>query len=172
MHNELFDWRRNMIKKLFALTITAVLLFTQSPAASAQDAPGQSDWATVQAITKGKKLAIEMKNGERIEGKLNNTSDTGLELIRKNKTVSANRTEIRRIYRLSGGSRLKAALIGAGVGAGVGAGASAGFLGATGGSDSAGHYMVGITLAVAGIGAAIGAVAGSGSKRTLIYDSK
>jgi hypothetical protein len=161
-----------MIKKLLALTITAVLLFTQSPATSAQDAPGQSDWATVQAIAKGKKLAIEMKNGDRIEGKLSDASDTGLELIRKNKTVSANRTEIRRIYRLSGGSRLKAALIGAGVGAGVGAGAGAGFLSATGGSDSAGHYMIGITLAVAGIGAAIGAVAGGGSKRTLIYESK
>jgi hypothetical protein len=117
-------------------------------------------------------LAIEMKNGERIEGKLNNTSDTGLELIRKSTTVSVDRTEIRRVYRLSGGSRLKAALIGAGVGAGVGAGAGAGFLGATDGSDSAGHFMVGITLAVAGIGAAIGAVAGGGSKRTLIYESK
>jgi hypothetical protein len=171
MHNELFNWRRNMIKKLFALSIITVLLFTQSPAALAQDAPGQPDWAAVQAIAKGKKLAIEMKNGERIEGKLNNTSNTGLELISKNKTVSVNRTEIRRIYRLSGGSRLKAALIGAGVGAGVGAGAGAGFLGASGGSDSAGDYMVGATLVGAGIGAAIGAIAG-GSKRTLIYESK
>ncbi|MGH9835535.1 MAG: hypothetical protein ACREBD_15515 [Blastocatellia bacterium] len=161
-----------MIKKLLAPAITLVLLFTQSPAALAQAAPGLSDWATIQAIAKGKKLAIEMKNGDRIEGKLSNTSDTRLELISKNKTVGANRTEIRRIYRLSGGSRLKAALIGAGIGAGVGAGASAGYLSATGGSDFAGDFIAGATLVVAGIGAAIGAIAGGGSNRTLIYESK
>ena len=157
----------------FSFLIAIVLLFTQPPAALAQDAQGQSDWAAVQAMAKGrKKAAIETKNGERIEGKISDTSDTGLELIRKNKTVSVNRTDIRRIYRLSGGSRVKAALIGAGVGAGVGAGAGAGFLSASGGSDSAGDFMIGITLALAGIGAAIGAVAGGGSKRTLIYETR
>jgi len=139
---------------------------------TAQDAPGQQDWAAVQAIAKGRKLVIETKNGERLEGKLSNTSDTGLELIRKNKTVSVAGTDIRRIYRLDGGSRVKAALIGGGIGAGVGAGAGAGVLSATGGSDSAADFMAGMTLAIAGIGAAIGAIAGGQSKRTLIYESK
>ncbi len=161
-----------MTKKLIAPILAIVLLFTQSPEALAQAAPGESDWAAVQAIVQGKKLAIETKNGERIEGKLSNTSDTGLELIRKNKIVSVNRADIRRVYRLSGGSRVKGALIGAGVGAGVGVGAGFGILGATGGSDSAGDFMAGITLAVAGIGAALGAIAGGASKRTLIYESR
>lgn len=149
-------------KKLSSLPIAVILLFTQPTVLSAQEVPGQPDWAAVQAIAKGKKVAIEMKSGARIEGKIINTSDIGLELIRKNKSVSVNRTEVRRVYLLRGGSRLKAALIGA----------FAGFLHASGGSDSAADFMVGITLATAGVGAALGAIAGRGSKRTLVYESR
>jgi len=159
-------------KRLSSLLIVVILFFTHSTVLLAQEASGQSEWGAVQAIAKGKKVAIEMKSGDRIEGKIINISDTGLELIRKKNPVGVNRMDIRRVYLLRSGSRLKAALIGAGVGAGLGAGAGAGFLHASGGSDSAVEYMAGITLAAAGIGAALGAIAGRGSKQTLVYESR
>src|SRR5262245_33065549 len=159
-------------KKLSSLLIAVTLLFTHSTVLLAQEASGQPDWVAVQAIAKGKKVSIEMKSGDRIEGKIISSSDTGLELIRKKNPVSVKRTDIRRVHWLRSGSRLKAALIGAGVGAGVGAGAGAGFLHASGGSDSAAEYMAGITLAAAGIGAALGAIAGRGTKQILVYESR
>jgi len=160
-----------MTRRLFALSFIALLLLSQPPTFLAQDAPVQQGWAAVQAVRAGSKVLIETKNGERIEGKLNSASDTILSLTSKNRTVSLNRAEIQRVYRLRRSSRAKYALIGAGVGAGVGVGGAAVALGATGGSDAAGALVTSVALISTGIGAAIGAAVGKGSKRTLIYES-
>ncbi len=154
----------------FSLLSLFLILTLSNQSILAQDAQGQPDWAAVQAVPAGQKLAIESKSGERIEGKLSSISDASLTLVSQNKTVSVNKTDVRRVYRLSGGSRLKTALIGAGIGAGVGVGVGFGLLAATGGSDESADIVAGCVLVVAGIGGALGALAGKGSKHTLIYD--
>jgi len=161
-----------MTTQFFAFGFAAVLLLTQPPVLLAQDAPGQQDWAAVQAVPSGAELVVETKAGKRVKGKLSNVSDLTLTLVRKNNPVDLDRTDVQRIYRRSDGARTKSALIGAGVGAGLGVGLAFAALHATGGSDEAGDLILQWGSLAAGIGAAVGAVAGSGHKRVLIYDAK
>ena len=158
--------------KVFSLAFALSLLLTQPPSLLAQEATSQQSWAGVEALSAGDKLRVETKSGERIEGKYTELSDSTLTLSRKGRTLGLNRTDIRRVYRLGGGSRVKSALIGTGVGAGVGVGVAAAALGATGGSDETGAFIAMVSLLGAGIGAAVGAAAGRGTKRTLIYESR
>lgn len=158
--------------KAFSLAFALALLLTQPPMVLAQEATNRQSWAAVEALSAGDKLRVETKSGEHIEGKFTEISDSVLTLGRKGRTLGLNRTDIRRIYRLGGGSRLRSALIGTGVGAGVGVGVAAAALGATGGSDETGAFIAMISLLGAGIGAAAGAAAGKGTKRTLIYESR
>jgi hypothetical protein len=158
--------------KVFSLAFALALLLTQPPTLLAQEATSQQSWAAVEALAAGDKLRVETKSGEQIEGKHTGLSDSALTLSRKGRTMSLNRTDVRRIYRLGGGSRVKSALIGTGVGAGLGVGGAAAALGATGGSDETGAFIAIVSLLGAGIGAAVGAAAGKGTKRTLIYESK
>ena len=158
--------------KVFSLAFALTLLLTQPPTLLAQEATSQQSWAAVEALAAGDKLRVETKSGEHIEGKHTELSDSALTLSRKGQTMSLNRTDIRRIYRLGGGSWVKSTLIGTGVGAGVGVGVAAAALGATGGSDETAAFIAIVSLLGAGIGAAVGAAAGKGAKRMLIYESK
>lgn len=158
--------------RAFSLAFALALLLTQPPMLLAQEATNQQSWAAVEALSAGDKLRIETESGEHVEGKYVELSDSALMLSRQGRTLGLNRTDIRRIYRLGVGSRLKSALIGTGVGAGAGVGAAVAALGATGGSDESVAFIAVISLLGAGIGAAAGAAAGKGTKRTLIYESR
>jgi hypothetical protein len=165
-----------MTTKSVALTLIIALATGQPASALAQESlrqsGGQSDWAVIQALPAGQKLEIETTAGERVEGKLGSKTDSGLTLVSKDKTVAINRTDVNKVYRFAGGSRLKTALIGVGIGAGIGLGIAFAALAVTDGSDEAGGVVTGGVLIGAGIGGAIGALAGKGSKRTLIYESR
>jgi len=161
-----------MTTKLFALTFTVILLFSQPLFLLGQDAAGQQDWTAVQTLSSGVKLLVETKDGKRLKGKLNNASSTILALTANNKTTDLERDDIQKIYQLRGGSRGTSALIGTAVGAGVGAVAALALLGATGGSDDTTGIIGRGTLIGAGIGTALGAAFGKGSRRVLIYESK
>lgn len=162
-----------MTTKLFALTFIVFLFLSQSSVALGQDASRNQDWTAVETLAAGVKLLVETKTGRQFKGNFDNASSTTLSLLRKNKTETINRDDIRKIYQLtSGGSRGKSTAIGAAVGAGVGAGGAAIALGSTGGSDDTSGVVVSGVLIGAGIGAVIGLLAGSGSKRTLIYESR
>lgn len=163
-----------MTTKLFAVTFTIVLLFSQSSFLLGQNTSQQQDWTVVQNLSTGIKLLVETKDGKRIKGNLNNVSATTLTLSRNQTTANFNKDDIRKIYQFSsgGGSRAKSALIGTAVGAGVGAGGAAIALGSTGGSDDTTGILTTGILIGAGIGAVIGLVAGKGSKRVLIYESR
>lgn len=158
--------------KAFSFAFALALLLTQPPMLLAQEATNQQGWAAVEALSAGDKLRVETKSGEHMEGKYMELSDSALTLSRKGRTLGLNRTDIRRIYRLGGGSRLKSALIGTGVGAGAGVGVALAALGATGGSDETPAFIAIVSLLGAGIGAVAGAAAGKGAKRTLIYESR
>jgi hypothetical protein len=162
-----------MTTKLFAITFTIVLLFSQPSFLLGQSVSQQQDWTAVQNLSTGIKLLIETKDGKSLKGNLNNVSATTLTLSRNNTTANFNRDDIRKIYQFSrGGARVKSALIGTAVGAGIGVGGAAIALGSTGGSDDTTGILTSGILIGAGIGAVIGLVAGKGSRRVLVYESR
>jgi hypothetical protein len=166
--------KQYMTIKLFALTLSVILLLSQPSFLLAQVASPPQDWASVEALAAGVNLQIETKDGKRLKGKLSSVSPTALELVtRNNGTTSVNKDVIRKIYQVSrSGSRAKSAAIGAAVGAGFGAGLSLVALIATGGSDDSGGILAKGILLGAGIGGGIGLAAGKGSRRVLVYESR
>jgi hypothetical protein len=162
-----------MTTKLFALSFTILLLFSQPSFLLGQNVLQQQDWTAVQNLSKGVKLLIETKDGKSLKGNLNNLSATILILTRNNTTTTLNRDDIRKIYQFSrGGSRVKSALIGTAIGAGVGAVGAGVALGATGGSDDTTAVVTSGILIAAAIGAVVGLVVGKGSRRELVYESR
>lgn len=114
-----------MSTKFFTPALVCVLLFVQPLILTAQTFVVQADWNAVKNVAAKSKLRVETKNGDRANGIVGDVSDSTLVLTQKGKTASFNRTDVRRIYVLKSGSRVKTTLIGAGAGAGAGAGVAA-----------------------------------------------
>lgn len=163
-----------MKNRFIALILILVTTFAHAPVAAAQDVDAGRDWSALRTLSVGTKLSVKMKSGETVEGRLSGVSDTGLTLSRKNKTVELERGQIRRAYRVGGGSVGKATLIGLGAGAGAGAAIGAGI--AAGGTHESGEAALPVLVFGAGgaiIGTAAGLVTGLlGRKRVLIYESE
>ncbi len=155
-----------------SLVLAATLLLP--PAASAQNANAPSgDWSTLKAVAAGSKLAVKLKSGQSVEGRLTGVTDDALSLSVKNMPTTLRREDLQSVHQLRGKSATKATLIGAGVGAGAGAA-----LGAAGSSADDGFDKIdkvataGLTVIGAGIGATTGYLLGRrGSKRVLIYEA-
>jgi hypothetical protein len=78
--------RKNRLTISIAL-LTSLLLSPIGLAgqqANTANAP-TGDWTRLSAVTPGSKLAVKLKNGKTVEGKLNSVSDTGLSLSITNK---------------------------------------------------------------------------------------
>lgn len=159
-----------MKSKLFTLSITLLLAFAQASPAFAQTTGGGGNWSAVGELSRGDKLSVEMKSGERVEGKLSSVSDAALVISQDgSKTATLERADIRRVYHTRGSSRRKWALIGTAIGGGVGAGGG-GYLIARGVSEPA--VIVGGAALGAGIGAGLGAALGRDKKNDLIYEAR
>jgi hypothetical protein len=118
-------------------------------------------------------LAVKLKNGKTVEGKLSGVSGTVLSLSVKDKPVDVKREDVLSVYQIMKKSATKATLIGLGVGAG--AGAAIGLAGSKDDSFAKLDHAVtaGLTVLGAGAGALAGFLVGrSGSKRVLIYEAK
>jgi hypothetical protein len=154
------------------LVLVAALLLPSVSLAQVTTAPTH-DWSGLKTVTSGSKLAVKLKNGKTVKGKLSGVSDSALSLSVGNKPVDFNREDVLSVHQLSGRSATKATLIGMGVGAGAGAA-----IGAAGG-ESDGFFITKPQLAagLGVLGAGVGALAGfaigkSGHKRVLIYEAQ
>ena len=158
-----------------ALLISLVLAASLSlpPVTTAQTATAPSrDWSVLKTVEQGGRLAVKLKSGKTVEGKLAGVSDTALSLSVHDKATDISRDDVLRVYRVEGKSAAKATLIGAGAGAAVGAAVGA----AGGDSDgfiiSKGQAAAALGVLGAGAGALVGfAVGRSGHKRVLIYEA-
>ena len=156
----------------FSLILVASLLL--SPVVSAQNAPAATgDWSALKAIAAGSKLAVKLKSGKTVKGRLAGVTDDALSLSDKDKPADLKREDVQSVYRVRGKSATKATLIGMGVGAGAGLA-----VGAAGSSSSDSFDKID-QVATAGLtvlGAAAGAMTGyligrSGRKRVLVYEA-
>ena len=62
-----------------SLVLVASLMLSSMTLAQVGTAPNY-DWSELSSVTSGSKLAVKLKNGKTLEGKLTNVSDTGLSL--------------------------------------------------------------------------------------------
>ncbi|MCI0663580.1 MAG: hypothetical protein L0220_21160 [Acidobacteria bacterium] len=184
-----------MTKKMIAVSCASFLLLIQpqvllaqdgiaqdNPAAiernvanskglSPQDAVAQDNWEAVRSIPAGDEITVETRDGKRMKGRMSGISGTTLTFSSKNRPVSLDQPEIKKIYRqVTGGSRAKNSLLGTAIGAGIGAGIGLFFVAAYGEGVDADAFAT-----LMGFGAGIGAGVGvlfKGSKKLLIYEVK
>lgn len=157
---------------IFLILVTSLLW--PSATLAQGTAPSTRDWSAIRAMEPGNKLVVKLKSGKSINGKMSSVSDTALSLSVSGNLTEISRTDIQKVYRVTGKSGTKATLIGLGVGAGAGAaiGAAAG--------DSGGFVFIKKSEAAAAlsiVGAGVGALSGfliskGGHKRVLVYDAK
>ena len=155
---------------LSSVTLTAAPETKETKATKATAA--SNDWSRLNTLTSGSTLAVRLKIGKTLEGKLSNVSDMGLSLSIKDKPVDVKRADVLSVHQIMKKSAKKATLIGLGVGAGAGAA-----IGVAGSNDDSfaklDHAVTaGLTVLGAGAGALVGYLIGrSGSKRVLIYQA-
>lgn len=139
-----------------------------------QPAQGQSTgWEKVLALPPGARIELLLTGDKTLAGSLYQVSPDGLTLTRKRESRQVPRSDIRRIWVLGKGSRLKnagiAALVGFAVGCPIGA-AKAGYI-----SDMNNPSLAtrgGLCLALGGFAGGIAAgitAAVPATKRTLVY---
>ena len=156
-----------------SLVLVASLLLPSVVPAQVGKAP-TGEWSALNTVTAGSKLAVKLKSGKTVEGKLSSVSDTTLSLSVKEKPVDIKREDVFSVHQTSRKSATKATLIGMGVGAGTGVG-----IGAAGSSSGDSFDKIdqvataGLTIIGAGVGALVGYLVGRGGrKRVLIYEAR
>ena len=157
-------------RRRIVTSITLVVSLLLSSITSA--AQTSTDWSRLNTIESDSKLAVKLKNGKTINGKLSSLTDSALSLSVKKKPVEIRREDVLTVHQLTKKSVVAPTLIGAGVGAGLGAAAGAG------GGDDDGYFVSKGVLAAgfAVVGAGVGAMAGyfigrDRRKRVLIYQA-
>ena len=167
---------RNTMKKstiAIALALTALVATPQVMFGQITPTPITGSWNGLKAIPPGDELAVVLRNGQTIKGRLTSVSDTALTIARGKQTTNASRDDVLRIHRVISKSAARATLIGLAIGAGIG-GVAGGVSDARGGGES-GEYGLGV-LIVGTVGAGVGAVAGyiigSRRHRALVYETK
>lgn len=144
---------------------------------AAQRLSGQPEtWEKVQALAPGAKTELFLVSGKTVTGTLAEVSQDGVTLTLRRDAMQVARSDIRRIWLLGRGSRLKnagiAALVGFGVGCGIGT-AKAGYIADT--NNPSLGTRAGFCLAVGGFAAGIAAGITApfpATKRTLVYRSE
>jgi len=132
-----------------------------------------TDWAVLKTVPTASKLAVKLKSGKTVSGKLSAVTDTTLSLSVNKKAVDLKREEVLTVHQVMGKSAKKVTLIGLGVGAGAGAVVGV----AAGDNDgfivSRSQAAAGLAVLGAGVGALTGYLIGKGGhKRVLIYEAR
>ena len=160
----------------FVLTVSLITAILLAPVTSfSQNVASTEDWVALRNIPADSRVAVKLKTGKNVEGKLLNVSDSSITLSRNNSSLDIKRDDVKSVHQVIKKSATAGTLIGLGVGAGAGAG-----LGAIGASnDDNGFDKIdhAATAGLAVIGAGVGALTGyligrRGSKRMLVYESK
>lgn len=177
-----------MKSRVLALLLNFTLILTASPFTFAQtnnSAPTQTnvaavqDWQKLRDIKPGKKVLVEFKSGNTIDGKVSSLAGSTLTLSSGKNTYMLEQRDIQRVYRLKGRwSRNKAARIGAIIGTLVGTivGGEIGLraegrVGHVPSDEDTGPAFGGFFIGMLA-GAGLGALVGGKRKGELLYEAK
>ena len=150
------------------LAITVLLARPQAVLAQTTPTPTIGSWESLKTIPPGDKLAVELRNGQTVKGRLSAVSDTSLTLADGKKVTDVSRGDALKVRRKISKSAKRATMIGLGVGGGIGL---AGSVVAVGGYEADLWALIGGAIGV-GAGALIGYLAGSRKQWALIYEAK
>jgi hypothetical protein len=155
-----------------AFTATSVVAGVIAVQACAQS----SDWSAVGELKPGSRVAITLKDGRRVEGRMSGWSAGNLQMKSRKGIRTISMQDVRRVYAYNKISRWRGALIGTLVGFGIGfavGASSAGYITDRNSPSASWRAAVGSGVGIYGaaIGAPVGALAG-GSKVTAIYRSE
>src|SRR5437870_4695078 len=102
-----------MKTKRLAISLALILSLAMPRVALAQGTTASThDWSSLKAMPAGDQLAVKLKNGKTVEGKLSSVSETMLTLSGHNKLTDVKRENIAKVYRVGGNSVKKPVLIG------------------------------------------------------------
>jgi small nuclear ribonucleoprotein (snRNP)-like protein len=162
-------------RKVLPVSGLILSIFFSPLIAAAQGVTTTGDWGVLRNVPTDSKLVIKLKNGKTVEGKLQNVSDSSLNVVNKNSPTELKREEIATVHQITKKSPTAATLIGMGIGAGAGAGLGA--IAASNDNNDFDKIDHAATAGLAVIGAGVGAITGyligkRGNKRILLYESK
>ena len=163
---------RKISAVVVAFALMAVLAKPQITFAQVTPAPIRGSWEGLKAVPPGDEVAVGLRNGQKLKGRLISVSDTGLTLAQGNNTTDVSRGDALRVHRVVSKSAKRAALIGLGIGAGVGLIGSVAAAKSGGGEGDADLGALIVGAIGAGAGALIGYIVGSRKHRTLIYETR
>jgi hypothetical protein len=163
---------RKISSVVVAITLMAVLAKPQITFAQVTPAPIRGSWEGLKAIPSGDKVEVDLRNGQKLKGRLTSVSDTALTLEHGNRTTDVTRADALRVHRVVSKSAKRSALIGLGIGAGAGLGGTAIFAYTGDRGGEAGLYGLAAVVAGAGAGALIGYIMGSHKQKALIYETR
>ena len=124
-----------------------------------------SDWAAVQQLAPGQRIAVDLSTGGTVNGKLDHVTSDSVFVLRGSKTIEVKIADVDRLYSRKSGHGGRWALIGAAVGAAAGGAVGAGTMEREIGYAGA---VAGTVVLFAAIGAGLGYAFGHG-KSVLIY---
>ena len=157
-----------MRNSIFALGLALLFTLAQAAPAPAATPKPSADWASVQSIDAGTKIAVRTKDGDRLTGRFDSATDNNITFRHDGRSVTLTRESIKRVE-VAGKNRVLGALVYGGAGTGLGA-AGGGYLVAR--SDHWGGQPLPVGMLVgAGVGAAVGAATGLGTKYETVYEA-
>ncbi len=163
---------RKIISIFVAFALMAMVAKPQIAFAQVTPDPIRGSWEGIKAVPPGDEVAVHLRNGQTLKGKLISVSDTALTIERGTNTTDVTRGDALKIHRMVSKSSKRATLIGLGIGAAVGVAGSVAGAKSSGGEGDAdlAALIVGTIGAVAG--ALIGYIVGSRKQRALIYETR
>lgn len=160
-----------MTHRLLTLGLALAFALAQAPAVTAQQSRARAldDWSALQTLSRGQKVIVRTKDGDRLTGRFDSASDLLLNYEEDNgRKVSLTRESVKLVQLNRGKSRLNGALLGAAIGGGGGL-ALGGWAYAQ--DDFNATIIAAPALLGAGIGAGIGAALGKGNKNETVYEA-
>jgi hypothetical protein len=163
---------RKISAVVVAFALMAVLTKPQITFAQVTHTPIIGSWEGLKAVPPGDEVSVQLRNGQKLKGRLIKVSDTALTLARGNITTDVTRGDALKVHRVISKSPKRAALIGLGIGAGTGLGGTAIYANSGGRGGEADLWGLVAVVAGAGGGALIGYIMGSRKQKALVYETR
>ena len=163
---------RKISAVVVAFALMAVLAKPQITFAQVTPAPIRGSWEGLKAVPPGDEVSVQLRNGQKLKGRLISVSDTALTLSQGNTTTDVTRGDALRVHRVISKSAKRAALIGLGIDAGTGLAGTAIYANSGGRGGEADLWALVAVVAGAGGGALIGYFMGSRKQNALVYETR
>jgi hypothetical protein len=157
---------------IIAFALMAILAKPQITFAQVTPTPIRGSWEGLKAVPPGDEVSVQLRNGQKLKGRMISVSDTALTLARGNITTDVTRGDALRVHRVISKSTKRATLIGLGIGAGAGLGGTAIYAHSGGRGGEADLWALVAVVAGAGGGALIGYIMGSRKQKALVYETR